>query len=151
MIDAPKKIASRRPSEPARQTPVDRRLAEHPFFLAKLKYKQDRAMADIGPVLSKYFDWFLSHSDEIAAAGLEPGDIAKSLDADVDAICKVSKHCCDLVRRRAKLKRQGQTQVVSRKIAVSDALVNRLSMRDIAARTGISKSAISRRLSGGEP
>lgn len=71
-------------------------------------------------------DWLISNEDTVRKFGIDPQDIASSLDADSSAISRVSLRILELLSERRAMTSSGKTHVQSRGEAIGDSLVNYL-------------------------
>ena len=71
-------------------------------------------------------DWLFANSEVLRENGIDPQWFASALDADEEAISKLSLHLLEKIVERSRLGKSGETQIMSRGIGISDSLVNYL-------------------------
>jgi hypothetical protein len=91
-----------------------------------VKLRRENPDEEIEIAISDSLDWLFANSELLREIGVDPQWFASALDANSEAISKLSLRLLEKIIERKQEERAGQTQLVSRGKSISDSLVNYL-------------------------
>jgi hypothetical protein len=92
-----------------------------------VKMRRENPNDEIEVSFTNGLDWLFANSDVLRENGIDPQWFASALDANEEAISKLSLHLLEKIVERSRLEKSGETHVMSRGVAISDSLVNYIS------------------------
>jgi hypothetical protein len=91
-----------------------------------LKLRRENPSIEIEIAITNGLEWLFANEGLLRENGIEPQWFASSLDANAEAISKLSLHLLGKLNDRSLLEKDGETQIISRGKGISDSLVNYL-------------------------
>jgi hypothetical protein len=105
---------------------LSRAFKDSPTIENYLSLRRANPNSEIEVAFTNGLDWLFANETLLRENGIDPQWFASSLDANVEAISKMSLHLLDKLVDRSRLEKSGETHVMSRGVAISDSLVNYL-------------------------
>jgi DNA-binding CsgD family transcriptional regulator len=105
---------------------LSREYKNNPTIENYLSLRRANPNAEIEVAFTSGLDWLFANENLLRENGINPQWFASALDANEEAISKLSLHLLDKIVDRSRLEKSGETHVMSRGVAISDSLVNYL-------------------------
>lgn len=103
---------------------LSRAYKDAPTIENYLKLRLENPDAEIEIAATNGLDWLFANEKLLVENGIEPRLFAKSLDANSDAISKLSLLLLEKLIHRSRMEGGGETHIISRGKGISDSFVN---------------------------
>jgi hypothetical protein len=113
-------------SEPEGISELSKAFKRNPTIENYVKLRREKPDEEIEIAVTDGIDWLFANEKSLREIGIEPQWVASSLDANPEAISKVSLRLLEKIIERKYTESEGETHIVSRGKAISDSLVNYL-------------------------
>ena len=105
---------------------LSRAYKNNPTIENYISLRRTNPNTEIEVAFTNGLDWLFANSEVLRENGIDPQWFASALDANEEAISKLSLHLLEKIVERSRLEKSGETHVMSRGIGISDSLVNYL-------------------------
>jgi hypothetical protein len=105
---------------------LSKKFKRNPTIENYVKLRRESPDEEIEIAVSEGIEWLFANEKSLREIGIDPQWVASALDANPEAISKVSLRLLEKIIERRHTKNKGETHVVSRGKGISDSMVNYL-------------------------